>query len=205
MKIFFTICILLLITTLIGQKYIVQKGDNLWDISKRCTGSPYNWIEIWQNSNTKNITTDPNVIYPGMELVIRNSKCDSTNNSNCCEEGLNLMKESNAKIAISNHHLKRIADRKTEISINSKNDGSYFDMNAIINSIIAGLLVTLLAHIFLIPLLKGIGIIKNGASSELPNVNAAIRNQEQIKFAFGIQDPAQMPSYDELIEEALEN
>lgn len=57
--------------TSIGQTYLVSKGDNLWKIAEKVTGSGYNWVEIAKENNIKN----PGIIYEGQELTI------STNNN----------------------------------------------------------------------------------------------------------------------------
>jgi len=48
--------------------YTVVKGDTLWGIAKRLTGSGLNWIRIY-NEN-KSVIKDPNLIYEGQTLVI---------------------------------------------------------------------------------------------------------------------------------------
>lgn len=50
-----------------GGHYIVQPGDNLWDISKQQFGDGSRWTEIYQNNQTV-IGDNPNMIHPGQEL-----------------------------------------------------------------------------------------------------------------------------------------
>ncbi len=49
------------------NRYIVKKGDTLWDISGRYLESPWRWKEIWAtNKQIKN----PNLIYPNDILIL---------------------------------------------------------------------------------------------------------------------------------------
>ena len=52
--------------TTLNQTYLVSKGDNLWKIAEKVTGSGYNWVEIAKENNIKN----PGIIYEGQELTI---------------------------------------------------------------------------------------------------------------------------------------
>ena len=49
-----------------GDKYTVQKGDTLWDISVRAYGDGYRWVEIAE----ANALTNPDLIHSGNEFVI---------------------------------------------------------------------------------------------------------------------------------------
>lgn len=49
--------------------YTVKSGDNLSKIAKNLTGSSANWQAIY-NQNKGVIGSNPNLIYPGQELVI---------------------------------------------------------------------------------------------------------------------------------------
>ena len=42
--------------------YVVQTGDNLWDIASRFMNSPYYWPKIWERNT---FIIDPHLIYPG--------------------------------------------------------------------------------------------------------------------------------------------
>lgn len=50
--------------------YTVVKGDNLSKIAKKQTGSSANWKAIYEQ-NKEVIGGNPNLIYPGQQLVIR--------------------------------------------------------------------------------------------------------------------------------------
>ncbi len=44
------------------EEYTVAKGDTLWDICARYTGSPWHWPQVWSYNPE---ITNPNWIYPG--------------------------------------------------------------------------------------------------------------------------------------------
>ena len=48
-------------------RYIVKRGDTLWDISSHFLVEPWRWPEIWQ---TNPQVANPHLIYPGDELVL---------------------------------------------------------------------------------------------------------------------------------------
>ena len=49
------------------NRYIVKKGDTLWDISGRYLDSPWRWKEIWA---TNKQIRNPNLIYPNDILIL---------------------------------------------------------------------------------------------------------------------------------------
>lgn len=54
---------------LTGQTYTVKKGDTLWALAKRFYGSGSKWGTIYE-ANKATIGSNPNLIRPGMVLVI---------------------------------------------------------------------------------------------------------------------------------------
>ncbi|MCK7513647.1 MAG: LysM peptidoglycan-binding domain-containing protein [Desulfobacterales bacterium] len=49
-----------------GYYYTVQKGDTLWDLSRRFSDTPWVWPELWEeNSET---IANPHLIYPGQKI-----------------------------------------------------------------------------------------------------------------------------------------
>jgi len=49
------------------ERYVVQKGDTLWDLSAKYLNEPWRWKELWKaNTNIKN----PELIYPGDTLIL---------------------------------------------------------------------------------------------------------------------------------------
>jgi nucleoid-associated protein YgaU len=55
-------------TVITTEKYIVAKGDSLWEISVRAYGDGYRWVDVWKSN--KNSLKDPNKLEIGMELIL---------------------------------------------------------------------------------------------------------------------------------------
>ncbi|MEJ5358784.1 MAG: LysM domain-containing protein [Desulfobacterales bacterium] len=51
-----------------GWYYTVQKGDTLWDLSRRFSQGPWVWPELWQENSR--IIANPHLIYPGQKLKL---------------------------------------------------------------------------------------------------------------------------------------
>ena len=49
-----------------GYYYTVQKGDTLWDLSRRFSGTPWVWPELWEENNAT--IANPHLIYPGQQI-----------------------------------------------------------------------------------------------------------------------------------------
>jgi hypothetical protein len=55
----------------IGVYYTVQKGDTLWDVSKRFSDSPWQWPDLWKENP---YIANPHIINPGERLRLFHKK-----------------------------------------------------------------------------------------------------------------------------------
>jgi len=60
-----------------GTRYVVVRGDTLWEIAARTLGDPRQWPRIWRYNNRRQIVAvtgrgvpNPDLIYPGQVLLI---------------------------------------------------------------------------------------------------------------------------------------
>ncbi|MNX07680.1 Muramidase-2 precursor [compost metagenome] len=51
-----------------GTRYVVKRGDTLWDIADATLGSPLKWPSLF--AANRNVLSRPNLIHPGQTLVI---------------------------------------------------------------------------------------------------------------------------------------
>lgn len=59
------------------KNVIVEKGNTLWGLAKDHVGQGSQWPTIHQDN--KALIANPNLIYPGQALTIKNAKCDTPN------------------------------------------------------------------------------------------------------------------------------
>lgn len=52
----------------IPARYVVVKGDTLWDISSRFLKNPWKWPDLW--GVNKDVVRNPHLIYPGDVLIL---------------------------------------------------------------------------------------------------------------------------------------
>ncbi|MGA1846669.1 LysM peptidoglycan-binding domain-containing protein [Deferribacter abyssi] len=66
-KLLTTFLILILSLPLFAKEYMIQKGDTLWDISKKFYNDNFKWPLIWKYNVTIN---NPDLIYPKQKIYI---------------------------------------------------------------------------------------------------------------------------------------
>ena len=52
----------------VPEKYVVIKGDTLWDISERFLGDPFEWPEVWKRNE---YIINPHLIFPGDTIRLK--------------------------------------------------------------------------------------------------------------------------------------
>jgi hypothetical protein len=52
--------------------YTIQKGDTLWDLSRKFLNSPWYWPELWQLNSADVPIPNPHLIYPGQRIRLVN-------------------------------------------------------------------------------------------------------------------------------------
>ena len=55
-----------------GYYYTVQKGDTLWDLSRRFADSPWVWPQLWTENAAA--IANPHLIYPGQKIRLTRKK-----------------------------------------------------------------------------------------------------------------------------------
>ncbi|MFO7709693.1 MAG: LysM peptidoglycan-binding domain-containing protein [Desulfobacterales bacterium] len=55
-----------------GYYYTVQKGDTLWDLSRRFADSPWVWPQLW--TENADAIANPHLIYPGQKIRLTRKK-----------------------------------------------------------------------------------------------------------------------------------
>ncbi|MBI2604847.1 MAG: LysM peptidoglycan-binding domain-containing protein [Deltaproteobacteria bacterium] len=68
-----------------SETYDVQKGDTLWDVSKRLFGNGRYWPKVWSLNNAGGIT-NPHVLTPGEKLVFRPGSSEAPPSVTTAEE-----------------------------------------------------------------------------------------------------------------------
>lgn len=55
-----------------GYYYTVQRGDTLWDLSRRFADSPWVWPQLW--TENADVIANPHLIYPGQKIRLARKK-----------------------------------------------------------------------------------------------------------------------------------